>query len=77
MPSRSTLVRMLAIAGGLAALPLSVSGSTGNLRITDAVCEKAGGTCCYEERSTCYPNECTNPICSQNNAYWITEGSCH
>lgn len=76
MSRRSTLIRALAVVGGLVALPFTVSGSTGRLRINDAVCEQAGGTCCYESGSTCYPNGCSNGLCSQDNAYWKSAGSC-
>ena len=77
MSRRSTIFRMLAVAGGLAALPLTVSGSTGKVQFRDAACEMAGGNCCTEERSTCYPNNCSSQVCAQDNAYWSTaKGPC-
>lgn len=64
------VLRVLVVVGGLAALPLTV-GSTGHLvRLNEAQCEQYGGTCCYEEGATCYPNTCSNQICSQARSYW-------
>ncbi len=71
-----SLLRAATIAGGLCALPFTLSGSSGDVTFNDAVCEKAGGTCCPQNGSTCYPNGCNNGICSQDNAYWKSEGRC-
>lgn len=74
MSGVSRFLRVVLVAGGLAALPLTVGASGHLVKVNDAQCEQLGGTCCYEEGATCYPNNCSNQICSQARAYW-KEGS--
>lgn len=74
MSGRSRFLRVLVVVGGLAALPLTVGSSGRLIRVNEAQCEQLGGTCCDEQGATCYPNSCTNGLCSQPGAYWH-EGS--
>lgn len=63
------------LAGGLVALPLSVPSADGKVW-NDAGCQtEEGGTCCAQTTSVCYPNNCSNPICSLDDHYWKSDGS--
>lgn len=66
-------IRNTLIAGGLAMFPVAhASKPAVSLRWNDAQCQ--GGTCCEEKGSICYPGSCSEPICSQPNAYWRSDG---
>ncbi len=69
----STLMRAVAVAGGLTALPVTISMANG-VEMNDARCE--GGTCCFEVDSTCYPGSCSEKSCSEAQKYWKESGSC-
>lgn len=71
MSQLATLLKVVAVAGTLALLPLTVS-SSGRVVANDAYCD--GGTCCPEYGSLCYPNGCSSSECMQPNRYWRSDG---
>lgn len=67
-------LKILMIATGLLAVPLTFNASEASVSVAEAAC--AGGTCCEEDGATCYPNNCSSMLCSEEGAYWKEEGSC-
>jgi hypothetical protein len=66
---------MLAAAGVVGAAPANLEDAPVPVVFDDtpATCAD-GGTCCNEFGSTCYPNNCSEPSCSESNKYWRTDG---
>ncbi len=73
-PKRFVLaIAMLSVAAALLFGPTTASRpSLGSA----SVCASEGGTCCTASGSTCYPNNCSDPSCAQQNAYWQDTGPC-
>jgi len=72
MSRKPIWLRALVAAGGLLAVPLTINLSTATVRPNDALC--VGGTCCPEQKSTCYPDGCSSGWCNEENAYWRSDG---
>ncbi len=72
----SRWLKALVVAGGIAALPLTLGGASGIVSINTACATGGGegGTCCMETASHCYPNGCSQQSCMEDNRYWRTDG---
>jgi hypothetical protein len=76
----SKWLRLGVIVGGLAAVPLSMDVSTGQVVMNEVGCQsipgegEAGGTCCPETSGWCYPNDCSQQSCATDRHWWRSDG---
>lgn len=69
------LLPSVVFAIGLAFVPVKFDAKAMAVTANNAYCEKGNGaTCCAQNTSICYPNECSTPECSVANRYERTDG---